>query len=80
MKTYRCKHAVEAMRWFDTDESREIFAAWFESHGQVFETQGPIACLSNGDHADPGLWIVYSDGEFLMMDEEMFRDQYEEVA
>ena len=84
---YRCKHTVEAMRWTDTDENREVFAAWFEKHDAVFETRGSIALLpdlitrADGDHnrVEPGEWILYSDGEFLAMTDEEFSDYYEEV-
>jgi hypothetical protein len=43
MTRYRCKHAVEAMRW------------------------------------DGESWLVWSSGEFLVMDDEQFRETYEEV-
>lgn len=89
MKTYRCKHAVEAMRWTDTDADREAFSAWFEKHGCVFETRGPIALLpeigldptpeSTANHVQPGEWILFSDGEFIAMEDEMFWDTYEET-
>lgn len=87
MKTYRCKHTVEAIRWTDTDEDRERFAAWFEQHGAVFETRGPIALLpdvitrGDGDHdrVVPGEWIVWMDDEFIAMEDELFVDQYEEA-
>ena len=92
MKTYRCKHAVEAMRWTDTDKNREAFAAWFEKHDAVFETRGPIALLpdlmtraSNDgslcdtDRVEPGEWIIFSDGAFIAMEDELFTDDFEEV-
>jgi len=79
MKTYRCKHAVEAMRWTDTDENREAFAAWFESRGAVFATRGPEVALPEGGAVSEGEWILYSDGEFLAMEDELFRADYEEV-
>ena len=82
MKSYRCKHAVEAMCWTDTDENREAFATWFEKHDAVFETRGPIACLPDGNHSHvaPGEWIVWMDGEFVAMEDELFTDAYEEVT
>lgn len=80
MKTYRCKHAVEAMQWIDTDNNREAFAAWFESHDTVFETRGPVAVLPAEGTANEGEWILYSDNEFIVMEDELFRDDYEEVA
>ena len=87
MKTYRCKHAVEAMCWTDTDDNREAFATWFEKHDAVFETRGPIALLPDlitrvgcdTDRVEPGEWIIFSDGEFIVMDGEMFADTYEEI-
>ncbi len=80
MKTYRCKHAVEAMRWTDTDDSRELFAAWFEEHGAVFETFGPVVVLPEEGRVNEGEWILCSDNEFITMGDEEFRDSYEEVA
>lgn len=88
MKTYRCKHGVEAMRWTDTAEDRERFSTWFASHGALFETRGPIALLpdivtrgdSDHDRVDPGEWIVWMDGEFTALTHEAFVEQYEEVA
>jgi hypothetical protein len=87
VKIYRCKHAVEAMRWTDTDADREAFAAWFEKHDALFETRGSIALLPDlqtgpdGDHNHvmPGEWILYSDGEFIAMADDLFTDDYEEV-
>lgn len=76
---YRCKHAVEAMRWTDTDQMREQFAAWFEKHDKVFETRGPVVVLPEEGTASEGAWILYSDGEFIAMEDDLFRDDYEEV-
>ncbi len=80
MKTYRCKHAVEAMRWTDTDANREAFAAWFEKHDARFETRGSEVVLPEEGVVTEGGWIVLSDDEFLVMDDEMFTDTYEEIA
>ena len=88
MKIYRCKHRVEAMRWTDTDEDREKFSEWFEKHGAMFETNGPIALLpdlitrADGDHnrVQPGEWVVWVDDMFLAMEDEEFVDQYEEAT
>lgn len=83
MKTYRCKHAVEAMRWTDTDADREAFSTWFESHGIMFETRGPVALMPDeyGERHDvqPGEWILFSDGEFIAMEDELFWDTYEAI-
>lgn len=82
MKTYRCKHAVEAMRWIDTDDNREAFAAWFEKHGKLFETRGSEVVMPEEDTgtAAEGEWILYSDGEFIAMEHDLFTDDYEEIA
>lgn len=77
---YRCKHSIEALRWSDTDENREAFAAWFESHDAVFETRGPVVCLPEGGEAHEGEWILFSDEEFLAMDDDCFRETYEAVS
>ncbi len=79
MKIYRCKHAVEAMRWTDTDANREAFAAWFEKHGAVFETRGPVVVLPEEGTVVEGEWILYSDGEFIAMEDELFTGDYEEI-
>jgi len=79
MKSYRCKHAVEAKRWMDTDENRESFALWFEEHDAVFETRGPVIVLPEEGEVTEGEWVVYSDDEFLVMSEDMFLETYEEV-
>lgn len=78
MKTYRCKHAVEAMHWTDTDENREAFATWFEKHGAMFETRGPVVVLPEEGTVSEGEWILYSDGEFIAMEDELFIGDYEE--
>lgn len=78
MKMYRCKHAIEAMRWTDTDANREAFAAWFERHDAMFTTRGPVVVLPEDGDVPEGEWILYSHGEFIAMDDEMFRDTYGE--
>ena len=81
MKLYRCMHKVEAARWNDTDEERERFADWFDLQGIIFETRGPIVVLPEDcGRVQPGEWIVFSDGEFIAMDDEQFRNTYAEVA
>lgn len=79
MKTYRCKHAVEALRWTDTDENREAFATWFEKHNALFTTRGPEVVLPEEGTVAEGEWILYSDEEFIVMDDEAFRADYEEI-
>ena len=54
----------------------------------MFETRGPIAYFPTADvqphgehnHVKPGEWIVFSDGEFLAMEDWQFHDMYEEVS
>ena len=91
MKTYRCKRVIEALRWTDTDDDRELFSAWFERHGVMFETLGPIVRLpQKRDESDvvydvfildvkPGDWIVWVDDEFVPMGDREFLDVYEEI-
>jgi hypothetical protein len=74
---YRCKHSVEAKQWHDTDELREVFATWFERHDAMFETRGPVVSLPEGGQVDEGEWIVFSDGEFIAMEDWAFRDTYD---
>lgn len=78
MHTYRCKHSVEATRWTDTDEDRETFYQWFKNHDCIFETRGPVIVLPDDlGTVDKGDWVLWSDGEFIVMDDEAFRDGYE---
>ena len=83
MKTYRYRHAIEALRWTDTDANREAFATWFEKHDAVFETRGPEVVLPEGDVAAEGDWILFSDvtrrGEFATMTDEEFRVSFAEI-
>ena len=74
---YRCKHGVEALRWSDTDENREKFADWFDDNDAVFETRGPVVVLPDLGEAAEGEWIIWSDGEFIVMGDDMFNDFYE---
>jgi succinylarginine dihydrolase len=81
MKTYVCKHAVEAKRWMDTSEDRASFTAWFEKHDAVFGTQGPEVILPGDYHGQKitvavGAWILFSHNEFITMDDEEFSDSY----
>ena len=84
MTRYRCKHAVEAMRW--TDESHVEFCRWHDEHANkmafVQNTHGgPGLVVRLGDEWSVmrlGEWLVYRDGEFLVMDDEQFRETYEE--
>ena len=79
MRQYRCRHAVEAARWFDTDANRELFADWFDEHDTMFETRGPAVMLPEGGEAVEGEWILFSSGEFIAMEDEMFRSEYTET-
>jgi hypothetical protein len=77
---YRCKHVVEARQWRDTDELREAFASWFDKHNAMFETRGPVVVLPEGGHVKEGEWILLMDSEFLAMEDEMFRFEYEATS
>lgn len=79
MKAYRCKHAVEAMRWTDTDANRDLFSTWFEKHDAMFVTRGSQVMLPKEGTASEGEWILYSDNEFIAMADDQFWDTYEEV-
>jgi hypothetical protein len=86
-KTYRQKHTLEALRWTNTDESREQFAKWFARCGILFETRGPEMVLPG--ELEPGLrglisagdWILYSSARegFFAMSDELFTETYETV-
>jgi hypothetical protein len=82
MKTYRCKHIVEAKRWMDVPEGRAPFAAWFEKHGVTFSTRGSEVILPDDSQGDGaiivGEWILFSHGKFIAMDDEEFTNSYEE--
>jgi hypothetical protein len=80
VKTYRSKHGIEAMRWTDTEANREAFAAWFEKHDARFETRGSEVVLPDFDDvAVERTWIVFSLGQFIVMDDEAFANCYEEI-
>lgn len=82
MTLYRCKHAVEAMRWTDTHDDRVAFAVWFEKHDLMFETRGPDVMAPGHKYAVlalPGEWVLWSHGEFIAMDDESFRAEYEQA-
>ncbi len=76
--TYRCTHKVEAMQWIDTDAHREAFATWFAAHDVLFETRGAQITLPDDcGTAEVGEWLLWMDGEFVVMDDECFRASYE---
>jgi len=85
-RTYRHKHAVEAMRWTDTDEDREHFADWFEDHDAEFETCGRIVwmpdnlTLNHRYRAFVGEWIVWTGEAFVVMSHARFCNTYEEIS
>ena len=88
MKRYRHRSPVEAMQWADSDENRERFAQWFESHDAIFETRGPILVLtelhdlSNAENGQitEGEWVVWDGNEFSGVSNEDFVADYEEVG
>lgn len=68
------------MRWIDTDDNREAFCEWFEDHDAMFTTLGSQLLLPAGGAADAGDWILFSDDEFIALDDDCFHLTYEEVA
>ena len=80
VKIYRAAHSVEAMRWTDTDEDRERFAAWFGRQGCVFETHGSEITLPDRGTAPVGTWVLYTvNNEFLAIEDELFTATYTEA-
>jgi hypothetical protein len=86
VKTYRKKHTLEALRWTNTDESREQFTEWFERQGAMFETRGPAIVLPEEEHGvrpliSEGCWILYCNTRegFFAMSDELFTETYEAV-
>lgn len=80
---YRCRYTIEAVRWVDTPECREVMARWFESHGDEFVTRGSTGVLPRGDdeqNVEVGEWVLRMDSNWVVMDDEMFRDEYEMVT
>ncbi len=79
MKTYRCKHSVEAMQWIDTDANREAFCDWFAEHDALFCTLGSVVKLPHGGDVDEGEWILIdADDDFMALSDRDFRRDYEE--
>jgi len=84
-RMYRPKGRVEAVRWVDTPECREIMARWFEKHHDAFVTDGPVAIIQTGpevgDHVrlDEGCWVVHNGDEWVTMTDDVFTACYEEL-
>jgi hypothetical protein len=80
MKVYQCTYRVKAAQWFDTDENRKLFAAWFEKHDTVFATSGPVIDLPEGT-VHEGEWVLWFDlgDHFIIMDDRTFRADYTEL-
>jgi len=83
---YRPKGPVEAVRWEDTDECREIMARWFEKYGDVFETDGPVALIETGPEFDDFVrlddgdgWVVRIGDGWTVMTDDVFTSCYEEL-
>ncbi len=78
MKRYRCNHVVEAMRW-DAGE-RTLLTAWHEKlTGKTPWFLDDGATVLVGDEWNTlklGEWLLWSDGEFLVMSHEMFTAEY----
>lgn len=86
VKTYRCRTVIEALRWTDTDDNREQFAAWFERHDVMFETRGAEVVLPAHEASLQALipvgdWILYDadDDAFVAISHESFTALYEEL-
>lgn len=82
VRVYRSKHLVEALRWTNTDENREQFAAWFDRHGALFETRGAEIVLPEQEAGlraliTVGDWILCTDGDFVAMSDQLFTDLYD---
>ena len=78
VRLYRCKRLVEALQWTNTDENREQFSAWFKRHDAMFETRGTEIILpEQGARITIGDWILYSDGDFAPMSDQLFTDLYD---
>ena len=81
MKRYQCKHAVEAMQW--NGDGVMPLEKWHEEHTGMrvrWICTTPSVLLGDSWHdMDIGEWLVWFDGEFLVMDDERFRDTYEAV-
>lgn len=81
VRIYRSRRVVEALQWTDTDENREQFAAWFERHDALFETRGAEVVLPEQEAGlqaliPVGNWILYEDGDFVSMSDQLFTDLY----
>lgn len=80
MKKYACKHIVEAAQWQDNYATRELFLNWFKEHDATFTVRGTTLVLTDEcDEIDQGDWILFSDGQFFTMPDDMFTDCYAEV-
>ncbi len=83
-KRYRPKGRVEAVRWVDTPECREVMARWFEKHGDMFVTYGSVANIPTEEHDEVRLdsgdgWVVRNGDEWVVMTDDVFTSCYEEV-
>jgi hypothetical protein len=82
-RVYRPKGQVEAVRWVDTPECREAMARWFEKHGDVFVTNGPVAIIPTDEHdevrLDVGGWVVHNGDDWVAMTDDVFTSCYEEI-
>jgi hypothetical protein len=81
-KAYR-HTLVEAVRWEDTPECREIMSRWFEKHGDVFLTNGPVAIIWTEEHdhvrLDVGDWVIHNGNDWVAMTDDVFTSCYEEI-
>ncbi len=81
-KVYRPREPVEAVRWVDTPECREVMARWFDKHGDMFVTYGPVAIIPTEEHEvrlDVGGWVIRIGDEWVAMTDDVFTWCYEEA-
>lgn len=82
VRNYKRKGTMEAMQWFDTDEMREKFFAWFASRDIMFETRGPVVEIDNvgEDDAHPGDYIVIDENNNVFVYSATRFERFFEVA
>lgn len=73
LRFFRCKREVRAVYFDGTAEVREEIGTWM---GNMQDT---VKVTFDDEDLEPGDWVLISDGEFIVMGAEAFRDAYEEV-
>lgn len=79
MMKYVCTHEIEACQW--TLENKDVIIEWILNKGwlPVIEKTGRLS-LNEDEYANPGEWLLWSDDEFYVMDDESFRFTYKAVV